>query len=134
MLTSTAPIIIIDDDPIFVELLAEVAMVSGYQTEMVSDFHKFKKVYEKTTYDVITLDISMPDTDGFEMINELVKLECKSQIVIISGHDEALMYSAEMFAKEKGLNILVSMRKPIEVDEFENLLNLAKILVSDKDK
>jgi DNA-binding NtrC family response regulator len=119
-------LIIIDDDKIFAELLAEVATFVGYEAEVVSDIQQFSEIYAKQSYGVMTLDISMPDSDGFEIIDELVKVNCQSKIIIISGHDEALMKSAETLAVAKGLNILTTMRKPIEVDDFEKVLEEAK--------
>jgi DNA-binding NtrC family response regulator len=115
-------LIIIDDEQIFADLLAEVATFVGYVAEIVTDVRQFHEVYAKHSYDVVTLDISMPDSDGFEVIDELVKLNCQAKIIIISGHDEVLMNSAETLAKAKGLNIIAAMRKPIEVDEFEKVL------------
>jgi DNA-binding NtrC family response regulator len=119
-------LLIIDDDQIFGELLAEVATFSGYEVEIISDFRQFKDLYAKHSYEVITLDISMPDADGFEIIDELVKIGCQSKILIISGHDEALMKNAETLAQAKGLNIFATMRKPIEVNEFEEVLESIK--------
>lgn len=115
-------LIIIDDDQMFGELLSEIAKQVDFDVDVVTDFPSFNAIYPKYNYDILSLDISMPDTDGFEMINALAEIECKAKIIIVSGHDETLMYSAEEYAKAKGLNIIAVMRKPIEVEEFENVL------------
>jgi two-component system, chemotaxis family, chemotaxis protein CheY len=115
-------LIIIEDDAIFGGLLAEVATFAGFETEVVSNTQQFSEAYSKQNPDLLTLDISMPDADGFEMIDELVNLDCQSKVIIISGHDEAIMKSAETYGKAKGLNILQTMRKPIEVEALEELL------------
>jgi DNA-binding response OmpR family regulator len=115
-------LIIIEDDEIFGGLLSEVATFAGFEASVVSNTQQFSEAYAKQIPDLLTLDISMPDADGFEMIDELVKLECQSKIIIVSGHDEAIMKSAETYAMAKGLNILATLRKPIEVEVFEELL------------
>ena len=70
----------------------------------------------------LNLDAFDPGVYKFEFINELVTLNCQAEIILISGQSELILNAAESLAKAKGLNVIATLRKPFDIDEFEALL------------
>ena len=58
-------------------------------------------------------------------IEDLAELDCQAAIIIISGKEPLIITGAERIAKQKGLNIVATLQKPFDVDEFEAVVKLA---------
>jgi len=59
-------ILIVDDNSNNLKVLAGVLKIAGYEFRMAKSGQQALNVLEKTTPDLILLDIQMPDMDGFE--------------------------------------------------------------------
>lgn len=80
-------LLIIEDNTDLAESIDKYLSVEGYICELASNLEKaFEKIrfYE---YDCILLDISLPDGNGFEILNELKRLNKQDGIIIISAKD-----------------------------------------------
>lgn len=83
-------VIIADDHPIFREGLKKTISKSHdivVADEANSGDELLKKV-KKGNYDVIIMDISMPDINGIEVLKDLQGLKQKPAVLILSGHPE----------------------------------------------
>ncbi len=74
---SSISILIIDDEEINVLLLEETLSLSGYTTLSATDGATGRTIAKKEQPDLILLDISMPQEDGFEVLKKL-KLDGKT--------------------------------------------------------
>jgi len=115
-------LIVIDDDAIFGNFISQVAMGLDFDVDVVTSVKQFEKLYSSHRYDIVTTDISMPDKDGIELIEELAALDCQAAIIIISGKEQIILNGATKIAEQKGLNIVATLQKPFDVDEFEALM------------
>lgn len=82
-------VLIVDDVSFVRKTLTEVYTSAGY--EVVGEAETAKKaveLYKKTKPDLVTIDLIMPDMNGVELIQRLVREEQKVQILVISGLDE----------------------------------------------
>lgn len=80
-------LLIIEDNTDLAESIDKYLSVEGYVCELAYNIEKaFEKIrfYE---YDCILLDISLPDGNGFEILNELKRLNKQDGIIIISAKD-----------------------------------------------
>ncbi|MGB7270534.1 MAG: response regulator transcription factor [Albidovulum sp.] len=81
-------ILLVDDDEDLREALAE-------QLISTDDFEVFEagsgnEAVEKTkgaSYDLVVLDVGLPDTDGRELCRKLRKLGVKCPVLMLTGHD-----------------------------------------------
>jgi DNA-binding NtrC family response regulator len=115
-------LIVIDDDASFGNFVSQVAMGLDIDVDVVTSVKQFEKLYSSHRYDIVTTDISMPDKDGIELIEELAELDCQAAIIIISGKEQVILNGATKIAEQKGLNIVATLQKPFDVDEFEALM------------
>ena len=64
-------ILIIDDDEELCELVAEYLTVEGFETEAVHDGESGLQRALSNEFDLITLDVMLPNKNGFDVLREL---------------------------------------------------------------
>ena len=64
----------------------------------------------------------MPGMDGVEFLRHLSELAYQGNIILISGEDTRLLRSAENIARDRSLNILGALEKPITIPPLTELL------------
>ena len=119
-------LVVVDDEPAMADLICDVASQAGFFTTQYHAGKTFMDQYDGA-YDVIALDLMMPDTDGIELIRYLAEKNCPARILLISGFDSTVLHSAQKLAQEQGLNFCGSLNKPFRFDQLYTLLNNIKI-------
>jgi diguanylate cyclase (GGDEF)-like protein len=69
--TSSGRLLIVDDDPVSVQVLAELVRGGGYTVDAVSDSAKALAEVMARLPDLVLLDLRMPGVDGFEVCRRL---------------------------------------------------------------
>lgn len=77
-------IMIVDDDKEFLEELKETLMLCGYDSVAVNDSTVALDVAIREKPDLIILDLKMPQKSGFQLADELRRLEAFTQVPIIA--------------------------------------------------
>jgi DNA-binding response OmpR family regulator len=80
-------ILLVDDDPLVRASLAEVLSESGYDVAEAMDGSDGLKALERAAFDLVVLDILMPERDGLETIREIRKKWATLPVLAISGGD-----------------------------------------------
>jgi DNA-binding response OmpR family regulator len=119
---SVKRIVIIDDEPAFGELVRGVAEGCGYSATFTTDPATFKDNVVELDPSIIVLDLSMPGTDGIELLRYLSGIGSGAGILIVSGFDRRVTETATSLGRELGLSMLGPLAKPIRVDELRKLL------------
>jgi len=78
-------ILIIDDDASIVELLEIFLKNHDHQVSSASTAEKGLALARKTEYDLILLDIMLPDSHATTTLNALLKIASKTPIIMITG-------------------------------------------------
>jgi len=120
-------ILIIDDERDIAEFIYDVAIDTGYDAVAIYHSNQFEEIYS-TGFDVLVLDLVMPERDGVELLRYMAEQQSSPQIILISGYDTGVLHSAQKLASEHGLNVVATLSKPIVHEELETLLeNLSSI-------
>jgi CheY-like chemotaxis protein len=72
--------------------------------------------------DFILCDIFMPDKDGIETVMELADRNFKGGLIFITGAGLQLSSVAKAIAKQRGLNFLGVLGKPLVSEQLEQML------------
>jgi len=64
-------ILLVDDDPATLELLAEILRSAGYETQSVQSGTRALEVLSSKLVSAVLLDLLMPGMDGFEVIRHV---------------------------------------------------------------
>ena len=73
-------------------------------------------------FNVIFLDLFLPDTDGIELLRYLADKKSKIAIVLMSGKDPSVLHSAKVLADSRGLNVIGILNKPFSRVDIHTLL------------
>ena len=82
----TARILVVDDESNIRVLLEEILSEEGYKVTVAADAAEARAARTGQDYDLILLDIWMPDTDGISLLKEWSAGGKLEPVVMMSGH------------------------------------------------
>jgi two-component system, NtrC family, response regulator len=80
-----ANILIIDDDQSFAYMLFRVVSEMGHKVSVASTVSEGLEITSSSSFDVVFLDVMLPDGNGLELIDTLRGTESPPEIIIITG-------------------------------------------------
>jgi CheY-like chemotaxis protein len=114
-------LLIVDDEPAIAEVIESVASARGYEVTTTADAGAFLAAAALEP-DVIVLDLSLPDTDGVELLRHLAQSGCRARILIVSGFDERVLETSGRLGAALGLDVAGTLNKPIRIAELRSAL------------
>jgi len=79
-------VLLVDDEEQFVDALSERLAIRDYEiTKSLNGEDALEKV-KQYNYDVVILDVTMPGTDGIEVLREIKKLKPLTEVIMLTGH------------------------------------------------
>jgi len=117
-------LLVIEDDPTFARLVMSFARARGFRTIVAQTGEEALELANRYVPDAITLDIGLPDMDGWKVLEALRETSVTSHIPVhvISGGEQ------QQRALEAGA--VAHLQKPISeealVDAFDRLLGYAE--------
>jgi len=134
-----ARILVIDDERSIRKTLKEILEYEKYKVDTAESGMDALELLKDSDYDVILLDIKMPQLDGMEVLEEIRK-NYDTPVIMISGHGtietavEALKNGAyDYIAKPLDLNrLLVTVRNTIDRSKLVTETRILKKKVDQK--
>lgn len=119
-------VLIAEDSSVIQNLTKRILQMQDYQIFSAKNGKQVLKMLETDFFDVILMDINMPQMDGMECAQNIRALddEIKSQIPIVAITGNAKNYTMEDF-KNAGINEY--LQKPLN---FDNLVDLVRKFTS----
>lgn len=110
-------VLVVDDDPIHIELARELlSSTLAAQVATASDGKSAKVlVRDYGPFDLIFLDLIMPEFDGVEFLEHLRDTRFRGAIVIVSGADKNHRTAATCLGAAYGLRIAGTISKPLTI-------------------
>ncbi len=115
-----ANILIVDDDPIFCAPFVNYMKKLGHQCQVAENFSDGLGLAIDSYFDVIFLDVILPDANGLEGINNFIDAHSSPEIIIITGQSE--ISGAEMALNNGAWDYL---EKPPSYDDIQLTLKRA---------
>jgi two-component system response regulator AtoC len=113
--------IVIDDDRDFQEAIQEVAQQEGFTVELADTLEKARSLLAKRLPDLALVDLSLPDGDGFALLEQLEETP-STEVVFITGH--ATVRSVIEALREGASDYLT---KPVDLQRLRTILaNVAR--------
>ncbi len=84
-----ARILIIDDDTLFRDMLSSAMMLEGHTVRGVGTLAGCRKALTEEAFDLVFLDVGLPDGDGLEIIPVIRQDMDAPDIIIITGDGDA---------------------------------------------
>jgi CheY-like chemotaxis protein len=76
-------VLIVEDDPFIADVYVLKLESEGYNVETAEDGLKGLEALKKKRFDVVLLDILMPNMDGFKVLEQIKKNPSMSQVPVI---------------------------------------------------
>ena len=78
-------VLVVDDEPVVLEVLQRILNKIGYDTEVADSGMSALDVFSKKTFDLVLLDVLMPEINGFQVACEMRRRKPEQKIVIVTG-------------------------------------------------
>jgi DNA-binding response OmpR family regulator len=107
-------VLIIDDEPDIILTLRMALEQNGFRTDSYSDSILAYKNFRAGVYDLVLLDIKMPNVDGFQLYQKIKRTDSRVKICFLTASE----FYDEEIRKEQGFdgfNEELFLRKPIEI-------------------
>lgn len=115
-------ILIADDEPDIGEVISAVAEDIGFNVTYIKEGNQVVSQVSAIDPSVIVLDLRLPGADGVEIIRRLAELGSRARIVLVSGMDQRTLNTVESLGREKNLEMVGSLVKPMHPDQIESML------------
>ena len=116
-------VLIVDDDPEYGNLIAQVAQLNGLTPAYCQHSSELTAILKETPeIELIFLDVTMPEPDGFEVMEMLSERKYTGYIVMMSGYDAFLLSASHELASDYGLKMLPYLQKPFSIRDIDNIL------------
>ncbi len=119
-MSSGKNILVVDDEPLFRELLCSRLRRRNYTMIEAEDGNKALEYAEKSRIDLALVDINLPKMDGIELLQRLKELDGRIEVVILTGYSNIETAIAAM--KHGAYDYLT---KPYKLSELEVVVERA---------
>ena len=112
-MTNKPKVLLVDDEQVFTDNVAKLLLNRGYKVKAVNNGASAIAALEEDDFDVMVLDLKMPGMDGLTTLKETLKLELRTEVLILTGHG-----AVDSAIDALKLGALEYMTKPCEIDEL----------------
>ncbi|GAB4343254.1 MAG: sigma-54 dependent transcriptional regulator [Desulfobulbaceae bacterium] len=131
-----ARIIIVDDDELLCETLADLLERKNHSVVSVGSMEEALRMCREEQFDVVFLDVRLPDGDGLSIIPELKKSPSEPEVIIMTGHGDpdgaeiAIKSGAWCYLEKSTIarELLLPLARALQYREEKSRIALPKIL------
>ena len=100
-------ILIVDDDPHVAKMFSKMLVGDGYTVTTADSGSAAFVALQKREFNLLILDLAMPQPDGFELLKQLRAYRPELRILVVSGAFQgAVLKAAEMVGATAALSKL----------------------------
>jgi DNA-binding response OmpR family regulator len=114
-------ILAVDDEPDLTMICSLALQYHGFKVDTFNDAQEALSNFKPDYYDLVILDIKMPNMDGFELYDKIKKKDDKVKICFLTASE---LYYEEFRKKEySALDKNLFLKKPIDNDDLLKEVN-----------
>jgi DNA-binding response OmpR family regulator len=117
-------ILVVDDEPDITSSFKQALRDNGCEVEIANDSLLALKNFKAGSYDLLVIDIVMPETDGFSLYEEIRKIDEKVKVCFITAFEVNYQALRAVFpAATSTDDIGCFIRKPVDMDDLVKRIN-----------
>ena len=114
-------ILVVDDEPDLTEVSRLALEDHGFEVDSFNDPYLALSKYRPGLYDLVILDVKMPNMNGFELYLEIKKIDNSANVCFLTA---SAQYYEEFRKKEYyALDRNLFISKPIRMDDLVKKVN-----------
>jgi DNA-binding NtrC family response regulator len=114
-------ILVVDDEPFIAKSISETLRTKRYSVSTADSLAKAERLLKRDTFDVMLLDVNLPDGKGTDLLERLANIPQKPLIIMMSG--AATLESAIACIRFGAFDYLL---KPFALSQVEVLMKKAE--------
>jgi DNA-binding response OmpR family regulator len=114
-------ILIVDDEPDLTFSFREGLEDAGFNVDVFNDSVQALKNFKPCFYDLVILDIVMPEIDGFDLYTELKKLDPRVNACFITASEQ--YHKDQREVKHYDLSQDLFIQIPISIEDLKREIN-----------
>ena len=113
-------ILLVDDEKTMVKYLSKRLIKRGFDVSVAYSGLSALEEIKKNDFDLVLLDVLMPEMDGIETLKEIKKIRPDTEVVMLTGHASVKVGIDGM--KSGAYNYIL---KPFDLNDLVEEINLA---------
>ncbi len=107
-------ILVVEDDSLLAQGLTRILSRAGHAVDQAENGLQADKALRSAPYELVVLDIGLPDIDGFEVLRRLRRRHAATNVLVLTARDavEDRVHGLDLGADDY-------LTKPFSVTEFE---------------
>src|SRR2546428_12851037 len=118
--TASSKLMAVDDEADITFTLKKALEQSGFSLDVFNDPIAALSNFKPDYYDLILLDIKMPQMNGYELYQEIKKKDDKIKVCFVTASDVYLESLKQRFPR---MEVGCLIRKPIDTDDLVKRIN-----------
>ncbi len=119
-------IVIVDDSSFSIALIRDVLEENGFKVVgEAGSLEEMKKVVKETKPSLVTMDMTLPGTDGLECTRAIHEIDDSIKVIVVSS-----MMDDEIVKEAKKNKVSAYIQKPVDSDELITAIN--RVMDSEK--
>src|SRR5918911_390680 len=106
-------VLVVDDEEIMRDVLETLLSAEGFRVDLARTGEEGLEAYGRRAYDVVLLDVSMPGIGGLRALEEFLKMDAETVVIMITAY---ATFDTAIAAWEKGA--FGCIRKPFQNEEI----------------
>ena len=125
-------VLVIDDEKVICESIRMILEYEDYQVETTTDGNEGIEKIEAGNFDVVLLDIQMPNINGFEVLNKIKEKNLDVSVIVVSAFS-----NLENAVKATKLGAFDFLEKPVDREKLlvsiRNSINQVNLVKENKE-
>lgn len=114
-------VLIVDDSPVLRIMLGEMLKAMGHTIVGEADSAAGGlKAYKELKPELVTLDVSLPDENGLQVLEKLKRMDPSAKVIVVTGNDQKAVEDKAMSLKALGV-----LHKPFDEAELAAMVEKA---------
>lgn len=114
-------VLVVDDEPNMRTTLSRILLDEGYETAGAATGAEAVACWTERRFDVILLDVTLPDADGVELLRSLRRTQPEARVILMSAYGTDELREAAIAG-----GAIAFLPKPLELDRLLALLAEAR--------
>ena len=108
-------LLVIEDTNLHLSIVSKIASQAGFATTGANSVGEAARLLRERSFDCITLDLSLGEESGVEILKLLAEMKCRTPIIVVSGSGDEAREETLKIGNFLDLNLCPPIPKPINL-------------------